>query len=150
MAFFFIFAGLLALVSAVRGTHAQLGALLKSDFTGPGNFIYWTAVVLVIGSIGYLKPFRTLSRAFLVLIIIILLLTKGNPNLPGGGFFAQLLSGLGSTAKAAIPNTVTQGVQLLPVSQSAASSSGAPAAAPAPAETNGLPALPSLTGLTEV
>lgn len=100
MAFALIFIGLMLVVSAVRGSYSQLFKLVKSDFTGPGNFVYWTAIVLLIGSIGYIKPLQTLSRAFLGIIILVLLLTKGNPNNTGGGFFSQLLSQVGAGTSA--------------------------------------------------
>jgi Na+/H+-dicarboxylate symporter len=96
MAFVLLFWGALFTISSVRGTQGQLFTLLKSDLTGSGNFIYWALVVLVIGSIGYIKPLRSLSWAMLTLIVVVLILSKGNPTLPGGGLFAQLLTGVQS------------------------------------------------------
>jgi hypothetical protein len=107
MAFALIFVGLLLAVSAVRGTHQQLFALVKTDLTGAGNFGYWLVVIIVIGSIGYLPPFRTLSKALLVVIVLALLLSKGNPNLPGGGFFTQLFTQFTSGTKTAPSNPIT-------------------------------------------
>ena len=104
MSFALLFAGILLLVSGVRGTQGDLFALLKNDFTGPGTFFYWSLVVIVIGSIGYVPRLRPLSRVFLVLLIVVLFLAKGNPNAVGGGFFFQLTAGLGST-NAAQANT---------------------------------------------
>lgn len=118
MAFALIFVGLLLTVSAVRGTYSQLFTLVKNDFTGQGNFLYWTVIVLIIGGIGYLPPFRSLSRALLVVIVLVLLLTKGNPNGLGGGFFAQLVQGIGSAAS-------------VPPSGSGSAAANAPASAPA-------------------
>src|ERR1700744_3045512 len=96
MAFPLIFVGLILLVTAVRGTHSQLFTVVKSDFTGNGNFLWWILVVLAVGAIGYIKPLRALSWGFLTILILVLLLSKGNPQLPGGGFFQQLLSGINS------------------------------------------------------
>lgn len=97
MSFAFLFAGILLLVSGVRGTQDKLFSLVKNDFIGPGNFFYWTLVVLMLGAIGYIRPLRPLSRGFLVLIVVVLLLTRGNPNGIGGGFFAQLMRQLNRT-----------------------------------------------------
>lgn len=94
MAFAFLFAGLLLLVSGVRGTQDDLFKLVRSDFTGPGNFINWAGAVILIGLVGYIRPLRPVSQAFLVLLIVVLLLTKGNPKMPQGGFFAQLFAQL--------------------------------------------------------
>lgn len=107
MGFAFIFVGILMAVAAVRGTHADLFALVKSDFSGPGNFSYWLIVVLIIGAIGYIKPLQPLSKAFLVVIVLALILTKGDPSkAPGGGLFAQLSRQIGSTETANInPST---------------------------------------------
>lgn len=97
MAFALIFVGIILAVSAVRGTHGDLFGLIHDDFTGPHNYLYWVVVVLAIGSIGYIKPLRPLSRAFLVLIVFALVLSKGDPKkAPGGGLFAQLLTQFGA------------------------------------------------------
>jgi hypothetical protein len=120
MAFALIFAGLLLTVSAVRGTHSDLFALVKSDFTGSGNFLYWLAVVLIIGSIGYIKALAPMSKAFLVLIVLVLVVTKGDPTKsPGGGLFAQLVQGIGSST--------APGSAATPASGAAAGSTAAPA-----------------------
>lgn len=82
MPFAFIIIGLVCLVSGVRGTNSQLGALVKNDFTGSKNFIYWMLSILIIGALGYIKEIQPLSRAFLVLVIIVLFLSNK-------GVFAQ-------------------------------------------------------------
>lgn len=97
MAFALIFAGIILTVSAVRNTHGCLYALLKRDFTGQGNFIYWIFAVFVVGSIGYIPTLTKLSRAFLALMVLSLFLVRANPNGQGGGFFAELTQALGDT-----------------------------------------------------
>lgn len=92
MAFALIFVGIIMAVSAVRGTYNDLFALVKDDFTGPNNFLFWAVIVLIIGSIGYIRPLRPLSQAFLVVIVLVLVLTRGNPSGVGGGLFQQLYS----------------------------------------------------------
>ena len=61
-------------VSAVRGTNTDLVALIKGDFTGKGNFLYWVISILIIGAVGYIPDLKPVSRAFLVLVIVVLFL----------------------------------------------------------------------------
>jgi hypothetical protein len=86
----FIF-GVLFLVVAVRGPEPtkDLFALLKDDFTGPGNFIYWGLSLWVIGAVGYYKPLRPISHAFMFLVILVLFLSNR-------GFFNRFMEQLGS------------------------------------------------------
>jgi hypothetical protein len=107
MSFPLLFTGVLLLAAGIRGTQNDLFALVKRDFTGPANFFYWLLVIGAIGAIGYIRPLRPLSRGFLVLLVVVIALTRANPNLPGGGFFAQLLRQVGTT--------VTPPVQSSPV-----------------------------------
>jgi hypothetical protein len=97
MAFALIILGLLLLVAATRNTQDQLFTLLKSDFTGPNNFVFWVVSLLVIGAVGYIPKLKPLSTAFLVLVVLVLFLTKGNPQLAGGGFFEQFTRQIGKT-----------------------------------------------------
>lgn len=76
MPFVLVFIGLLLLVAGVRGTHTQLFTLIKGDFTGSGNFIYWIVAILAVGAVGYIKPIKPVSDAFLVLIIIVMVLSN--------------------------------------------------------------------------
>lgn len=82
-------AGLILLVSAMRGTTGDLFSLLKSDFTGPGNFLIWIMVLAAVGSVGYIKDLRPISNAFLVLILIVFILAA---NKGGRDFFSSLAS----------------------------------------------------------
>jgi len=43
---------------------------LKSDFTGPNNFFYWGIALWAIIAVGYFKPLKPVSDAFLALVII--------------------------------------------------------------------------------
>lgn len=76
MPFLFIIIGVFMVVSSVRGTDKQLLTLLKGDFTGKGNFLYWTLSILLIGSLGYIQQLRTFSRAMLVLVAIVLVVSN--------------------------------------------------------------------------
>jgi len=94
MPFALIMIGVVLVVASVQNTQGTLFTLVKGDFTGPNNFFYWVAILLVIGTAGYIKPLQPVSRAFLVLLMVVLFLSKGNPQNAGGGVFAQLTSAL--------------------------------------------------------
>lgn len=77
------------LAAALRGTQDDLAALLKRDFTGPGNFLYWILALGSVGALGYIKAFRPVANAFLVLLLIVFILAA---NKGGKDFFSSLLS----------------------------------------------------------
>jgi len=89
MGFALIVAGLLMIVTGGRGTYAQFATQVAKDFTGPvgQNFTYWLVALGAVGAVGYIKPLQTVSRLFLVLIIIAIFLSNK-------GFFAQFTSAL--------------------------------------------------------
>jgi hypothetical protein len=97
MSFALFLIGAILIVSAVRGTTHDLGALVKSEFTGPSNFIYWIVALLFVGAVGYIPKLKSLSVAFLTLVIIVLVLKRGNPSGIGGGFFQQFSAALKGT-----------------------------------------------------
>jgi Mn2+/Fe2+ NRAMP family transporter len=97
MPFVLILAGLVLIVAAIRGTHVQLGTLLVNDFTGPNNFVYWVVAIVLIGSLGYIDKLKPISVTFLVLVVLVLFLAKGNPQNLGGGFFEKFTRGLEAT-----------------------------------------------------
>ena len=82
MSFALIIVGLVLVISSVRNTvtegNPNLVEMLKTDFTGANNFSYWIISILIIGAIGYVPTFRPLSRAFLVLVIIVLIVSNGD------------------------------------------------------------------------
>lgn len=81
--------GLILLIVTVRGTAGEFMALLRSDFSGQGNFLQWFVAIILIGSLGYVKTLRPLSGPFLALLIIVLLLS--NRGFFGvNGFFDQI------------------------------------------------------------
>ena len=100
MPFAFLIVGIMLVVSGVRGKTATLLGLVKNDFTGQKNFIYWTVSILLIGSLGYVDDLKPLSRAMLVLVICVLILSNG-------GFFQlfnQALQGLGNSSDNSTPS----------------------------------------------
>lgn len=86
----FLLIGIIFLVAAVRGLHKELFAALKSDFTGPNNFIFWAVSLWAIIAIGYFKPLKPLSNAFLALVVLVLLLQNK-------GFFDKFMAQIRST-----------------------------------------------------
>lgn len=92
MPFAFLILGSLFLIAGVRGTDEQLFTLIKGDFTGKPNFIGWLIAILVIGALGYIEPIKTVSRAFLALVLIVLFLSNG-------GVFEKFVQGLESPAQ---------------------------------------------------
>jgi hypothetical protein len=94
MPFAFIIVGLVMVTSGALGTSGQLTKLLKGDLTGQSSFVYWIVSILLIGALGYVDDFKALSRSFLALIIIVLLISEDNKG--SGGFFAEFQQALQS------------------------------------------------------
>ena len=115
MPFALLLMGILAFVAAYRNTLPQLGALLKGDFSGKGNFFYWMAALILVGSLGYFKPLQNSSRMFILLILVIMILSDK-------GFFAQFVAALNQPAPAA--NPVATGNAPPAISGSGGNSSG--------------------------
>ena len=90
MPFAFIIAGIVLLVSGVRGSSQSLVSLLKNDLTGSNNFGYWILSILVIGALGYVQDLRALRRSFLALVLIVLVIAEDKNGM--GGFFTEFQS----------------------------------------------------------
>jgi hypothetical protein len=88
----FAIVGILFLVAAVRGKEYsdELLSTIKSDFTGPKNFFYWGIALFVIGAVGYYKPLKPMSTAFMTLVVIVLFFSNK-------GFPQKFLEQIGST-----------------------------------------------------
>ena len=100
MAFVLLIIGAVLLVSAVRNTQDDLFTLVKGDFIGANNFIYWFLAIFLNGALGYIPKVKPLSVSFLILVILVLVLSKGNPSGIGGGLFSQFTSQVASTTQA--------------------------------------------------
>lgn len=98
MPFVVIAFGIVFIIAGVRGTQGALFTLLKNDLMG---FAPWFASILVIGGLGYIKPIKPITDAFMVLLIVVLFLSNG-------GFFAKLFG----TATAAKSSTSLTSVSL--------------------------------------
>ena len=97
MPFIFIIVGVVFITAGVRGTSSQLLTLLEGDITGKNNFAFWILSILVIGAIGYIEDLRSLSRAFLVLVILGLILNEDKNG--AGGFFQNFQAAVNSITK---------------------------------------------------
>src|SRR5260370_36956281 len=96
MPFALIIVGVVLLIAAAKGTQGDLFSLLQKDFTGPNNFVFWMAAILIIGAVGYVPKLKPLSTVFLALVVLVLFLSKGNK----GSFFEKFTSGIQSTTQA--------------------------------------------------
>lgn len=97
MSFALLIIGLMLVTVAVRNTQDTFVKLVKGDFSGPANFFWWVAALLIIGFIGYVPKLRPLSDGLLVLILLALVLSRGKPTNTGGGFFNQVVLALKGT-----------------------------------------------------
>lgn len=96
MPFALLIVGIVLVVAAVRDKADVLFTLVKDDFIsqpGKPSFMYWLAAILIIGAIGYIKPLQGLSRIFLALLVVVLVLAHG-------GLFDQFNRQLFSSAPA--------------------------------------------------
>lgn len=89
MPFAFLIVGTVMVIAGVRGTSQDLVTLVKGDLTGTNSYLYWIVAILAVGSVGYVPSLKPVSRAFLALILIVLVLKVGNPQSGNGGFFQQ-------------------------------------------------------------
>lgn len=87
MPFAIIIIGLLMIVTGSRGTYAQFGSLVASEFQGQNNFIYWFLAIISVGAIGYIDSLRVISRLLLALVLISIIFSHK-------GFFAQFQQAL--------------------------------------------------------
>lgn len=90
MPFALLFIGLLLLVSGVQNTYKQLGEQVTKDFTGDGNFFYWVISLGIVGSIGYIKEYKKVSDAGLILLLVVFVFAASNKK----NVFSMLTSGL--------------------------------------------------------
>lgn len=114
MPFFFIIIGIGLIVIGYRGTQDEFFALIKSDFTGPGNFLIFATGIFVVGLVGYVPKLKGLSDAFLGLIILVILISA---NKQGHDFFSEFWQGIQGTqtsTSVAAPNLSVPAVPPIP------------------------------------
>lgn len=76
--------GILLVAAGINNKLSNLVSLVKSDFSsqaGTTPFQTWMIAIVLVGAIGYYKPARSLSNAFLVLVILAIVLTKSHNGL---------------------------------------------------------------------
>ena len=101
MPFVLLALGILFFIVSLQGTQGSLFTLLKSEFVGTNSFVVWAAAFVIIGLLGYIKPIRPITHAFLVLLLLVLVLTNGK------GFFSQFNSALRSPVAPPAPTGTT-------------------------------------------
>jgi hypothetical protein len=79
MPILFIAVGVVLVSSGVFGDPVALWGLVKGDFSGPNNFIFWLVAIVLLGALGHIQGFERLSKLFMVLVVLALLLTP-NPK----------------------------------------------------------------------
>ena len=92
MPLLFIGLGIVFLLTGLKGDAGQLWELLKGDFSGPNNYVYWMLSILALGALGYVESLQKLSRLFIVLVVIVLLLDNN-------GFFAHFQQFINSSSQ---------------------------------------------------
>lgn len=97
MSFALLIVGLMLVTVAVRNTQDAFINLVKGDFEGPGNFWYWVIALVTVGMLGNIKTIKPIMDGLLVLILLALILSRGNPQNAGGGFFTQFMNAIGTT-----------------------------------------------------
>lgn len=108
MPFVLVSAGILMIVTGALGTYAQFGKQVAGDFTGKGNFLYWLAAIFAVGALGYYSPLQGVSRLFILLIIISMVLSNR-------GFFAKFQEALNKGPVAPAPiNGASSATNTLP------------------------------------
>lgn len=93
MPLLFIGTGLILILTGVKGSASELWTVLQGDFSGKNNFIYWMLSILVLGALGYIEQLKNLSRLFIVLVLVVLLLDNR-------GFFSQFQAFINSSQAA--------------------------------------------------
>jgi hypothetical protein len=90
MPIFILIVGVLLVAAGINNKIPDLVSLIKSDFTKTGDiqpFQIWVIAIFVAGSLGYIKAFKGVANAFLVLIMVTLII--GNK-----GFFDKFMQAL--------------------------------------------------------
>ena len=79
MPIFLLIVGVLLVVVGINNKVGELTELIKEDFKpsdGSTGFAVWVLALFIAGSLGYIKDFKPVANAFLVLIVIGMLLSN--------------------------------------------------------------------------
>lgn len=93
--------GIFLAIAGIKNNAATVGEVLRDDFSGAGSFWYWIVAVIIIGSVGYYAKAESVSRLFLVLIVIVFALSNE-------GIYARIAGALENPTPAP-PNDVAAG-----------------------------------------
>ncbi len=112
--------GLLMVITGGRGTYAQFGSQVASEFQGQNSFTYWLLAIGILGAVGYITPLQKISRMLMALVILVIFLANK-------GFFAKFTAALkqGPVKPNALPQSSGAGI-LSPQMTSPGSSSTNP------------------------
>lgn len=121
MAFLLILIGLILIVTAYRSTMGDLATALEQDVPG---FFVWGAAIGAVLALGYVPALRTPSRALLLLVGVVILLTQ----------WQAIVNGISSFRSAAGSSPSGQPT---PTPTTAYATSGGPAGAPSQASITG-------------
>ncbi|MGI0012104.1 MAG: hypothetical protein ACREBU_01480 [Nitrososphaera sp.] len=79
MPLFFFVAGLLAIVTAIKGNHNEVAQQLRMDFVGEGGFFWFAGGIISIYLMGTILGIPAASKLLIALVIMIYILS--NPTL---------------------------------------------------------------------
>lgn len=116
MAFLLILIGAILIVTAYRSTMGDLATALEQDVPG---FFVWGAAIGAILALGYIPALRTPSRALLVLLAVVIVLTQYQKIAAGISSFRQAAGSSPSGSPTPTPTTgyATSGGPAAPPSQ---------------------------------
>lgn len=96
--------GAALIVTALRNTQHEFGALLQQDFLGQDGFIAWAAAIMAIGALGYLPGLRQTSRYLLALLAVVMVI-RNRGAFANAQAALQQASSLGPAPAIAAPKT---------------------------------------------
>ncbi len=104
MPFVFVVLGIGFVVIAIRGTQATAFNLLEKEFSGPNSFVKWALALLILGGLGYIPVIRPVTRALLLLVLLVIFLRNGT------GLFAQFNRAVANPTAQQNPGAARTGV----------------------------------------
>lgn len=119
MPLLFLIAGLILIVTVVRGTTGDFASTLADDVTS--GYLKWLAAILAIGLLGYIPALEKPSRYLLGLVALVILLTNGSGFIQ---MFVQQIENPG-TATATTPAGGNANLPAIPVQTGGGGSAGA-------------------------
>jgi hypothetical protein len=75
----FITIGTILIFTGIKGNANDLYTLIVNDVKGQNGdkgYAYWIVAIVILGLLGYIKNFEPLSRAFMILVLVVLVLNN--------------------------------------------------------------------------